>query len=672
MDDYIKNRMKENGDVYRNALERIVQKYSRVDGSGMEVCLQSMTCRTEKGIQPWDGKDVERQMESLKRVADSVEKSATGLDNSREIQDDPQTCSDSSSGTMAAEMERSAESRESSVDSSRLLNSAVSESVLRGEPEHDDQLEQTLSSLGSSLLALYPSMLSQLGQAWRRQQVTDAANAVLRRYRRRGWHSSTPRPTPRSLTPKPSSHSVTPKPSSHSVTPRLIPRSLTPKPSSHSVTPRSIPHSVTPKPSSHSVTPRPTPRSVTPKPLTPLQCPTPRPDHHWWRMAWQDGGEGQGLVMNTTRSPEDLYPLSQTITLSCSPSEKKTPQTFTLSHSPAQKNTSQIYTLPYSPSRPSVSAPSRVQPQLPLLCSRTPAPPSGPRAPDPQRRHSCSGLQAARQQIDRQFDELYQRLVCQGRVAPPQQDSALLQGSASWSSSSLAALALSPLGTRVRKRDRALEPGACPESKRFREPCAFSPGWTWQQHAHQLRPHSSDSHVTSAAPSVREEGFLQSTLSKFEGKSVVNASRSLKDWRSGHHSSSTGYFPVRQAVQCPTGHLGLRWLLRAGGSVSILSSFSTVGIPPCTADTNPSTERYCTLEAPAFIDENHSLSCKVVGQSAKFLGHAQLPEAAALTCWAYPRAAGVADSGTVLTTSASVGASIASCRPQRCLTEYTI
>ncbi|KAI1888693.1 hypothetical protein AGOR_G00171360 [Albula goreensis] len=352
MDDYIKNRMKENGDVYRNALERIVQKYSRVDGSGMEVCLQSMTCRTEKGIQPWDGKDVERQMESLKRVADSAEKSATGLDNSREIQqDDPQTCSDSSSGTMAAEMERSAESSlwESSVDSSRLLNSAVSESVLRGEPEHDDQLEQTLNSLGSSLLDLYPSMLSQLGQAWRRQQ-----------------------------------------------------------------------------------------------------CPAPRPDHHWWRMAWQDGGEGQG-------APEPLI------------------------HSDA----------------------------TPVRGSRLP-----------------------RQQIDRQFDELYQRLVCQGRVAPPQQDSASLQGSASWSSSSLAALALSPLGTRVRKRDRALEPGACPESKRFREPCAFSPGWTWQQHAHQLRPHSSDSHVTSTAPSVREEGLLQSTLSKFEGKSVVNASRSLKDWRS--------------------------------------------------------------------------------------------------------------------------------------------
>jgi len=43
-----------------------------------------------------------------------------------------------------------------------------------------------------------------------------------------------------------------------------------------------------------------------------------------------------------------------------------------------------------------------------------------------------------------------------------------------------------------------------------------------------------------------------------------------------------------------------------------------------------------------------------------------------LTCWEYPRAAGVALSGTVLTISASTLASVASCRPHLSRTAYTI
>lgn len=37
---------------------------------------------------------------------------------------------------------------------------------------------------------IYPSMLNQIGQAYRRQHVTDVASAVLRRYHRRRWQSS--------------------------------------------------------------------------------------------------------------------------------------------------------------------------------------------------------------------------------------------------------------------------------------------------------------------------------------------------------------------------------------------------------------------------------------------------------------------------------------------------
>lgn len=42
----------------------------------------------------------------------------------------------------------------------------------------------SLRSHGSSLVELYPGMISRLNRAWRRQQVSEAAGSVLRRYRR--------------------------------------------------------------------------------------------------------------------------------------------------------------------------------------------------------------------------------------------------------------------------------------------------------------------------------------------------------------------------------------------------------------------------------------------------------------------------------------------------------
>ncbi|TSN30203.1 hypothetical protein Baya_9432 [Bagarius yarrelli] len=59
------------------------------------------------------------------------------------------------------------------------------------QPEEEDQdLERTLNSNGSTLLDVYPSMLNQIGEAYRRQHVTNVASAVLRKYRCRRWHSS--------------------------------------------------------------------------------------------------------------------------------------------------------------------------------------------------------------------------------------------------------------------------------------------------------------------------------------------------------------------------------------------------------------------------------------------------------------------------------------------------
>ena len=67
---------------------------------------------------------------------------------------------------------------------------------------------------------------------------------------------------------------------------------------------------------------------------------------------------------------------------------------------------------------------------------------------------------------------------------------------------------------------------------------------------------------------------------------------SWRRWGCFYHSSSTGYFPVRQAVQWPT-------LLESLLVEQIISPFScSEATPPWTADSRPSTVRYFTLSAP--------------------------------------------------------------------------
>uniref|UniRef100_A0A665VA90 Uncharacterized protein n=1 Tax=Echeneis naucrates TaxID=173247 RepID=A0A665VA90_ECHNA len=50
--------------------------------------------------------------------------------------------------------------------------------------DQDEQLEITLRSHGSSFVELYPCMVSRIETAWHRQNVSEAADSVLRRYRK--------------------------------------------------------------------------------------------------------------------------------------------------------------------------------------------------------------------------------------------------------------------------------------------------------------------------------------------------------------------------------------------------------------------------------------------------------------------------------------------------------
>ncbi|KAM8874202.1 uncharacterized protein AB9W97_015660 isoform 2-T2 [Spinachia spinachia] len=65
---------------------------------------------------------------------------------------------------------------------------SVSETDVQPE-DRDQELEMSLRSHGGSLVELYPGMISRIGKAWRRQHVFEAADTVLRRYRRWRRHA---------------------------------------------------------------------------------------------------------------------------------------------------------------------------------------------------------------------------------------------------------------------------------------------------------------------------------------------------------------------------------------------------------------------------------------------------------------------------------------------------
>lgn len=115
-------------------------------------------------------------------------------------------------------------------------------------------------------------------------------------------------------------------------------------------------------------------------------------------------------------------------------------------------------------------------------------------------------------------------------------------------------------------------------------------------------------------------------------------------WSTSYHSSSTGYFPVRQAVQWPT--LLLDLLLEL-----IILSFWMEVIPSWTADTRPSTDRYLTLSAPAGHGhvllptikpqqgseiEGHRLNIEMFCHISPYQCIQQCPETRACWRWAPP------------------------------------
>ncbi|TKS75038.1 hypothetical protein D9C73_009121 [Collichthys lucidus] len=126
--------MYDNTYTYRNALDRIVNKldFSHQDSGSNESCISSVVSTVMS------------------------------------VQDDGSSRSDVTQLTT------------SSLDESQRNLSMM---ALQPEDE-DEELEMTLRNHGSSLMELYPSLISRIGRAQHLQHVSNAADSVLRRYRR--------------------------------------------------------------------------------------------------------------------------------------------------------------------------------------------------------------------------------------------------------------------------------------------------------------------------------------------------------------------------------------------------------------------------------------------------------------------------------------------------------
>ncbi|XP_036438497.1 uncharacterized protein si:dkeyp-117h8.4 [Colossoma macropomum] len=198
--DAILDSFKRNDDIFRNTMEGIFQKYSNLDDPGLDVCFETMTFRTRKGAVPIDSAEAERELQHL-RSRVNAEQSLRELESSYNEQTLSEQDMDETQRTENdvcpfSQMGNSNDSLWPGTEASQLSLNSVSgsQSCLWGEqsqPEDEDEnLERTLNSHGSTLLDVYPSMLNQIGEAYRRQHVTQAASAVLRRYRRKRWQSS--------------------------------------------------------------------------------------------------------------------------------------------------------------------------------------------------------------------------------------------------------------------------------------------------------------------------------------------------------------------------------------------------------------------------------------------------------------------------------------------------
>ncbi|KAG1964380.1 hypothetical protein F2P79_004273 [Pimephales promelas] len=186
------DQFKRNDDEFRYTMEAIFQKYSNLNDPGIDVCLKTMTCRTARGPVPIDSAEGERELEKLKTRVKADYSIRELEDHDNDQMDVSGVTEDDLNGSGQKENSENLWDGGGSFQLSMSLNNTSNSSQwdeLSQPKEEDEELEKTLSSHGSTLLDVYPSMLNQIGEAYRRQHVTDTARAVVQKYRRKHWQA---------------------------------------------------------------------------------------------------------------------------------------------------------------------------------------------------------------------------------------------------------------------------------------------------------------------------------------------------------------------------------------------------------------------------------------------------------------------------------------------------
>ncbi|XP_073332033.1 uncharacterized protein [Pagrus major] len=191
MDAFLQKQLQCNSLNFKMSLDRIAEKYSKpqYQDGGIEVDINNTNYRTLAGYMQ-QSRTAMKRLESQSLTDESLRSQDITRDSQldfthEDVEADESCVSSVSSTQFSLEDPGMASSHMTQLTVSSLDESRRSLSETELLPEDlDEELEMSLRSHGSSLVDLYPSMISRIGKAWHRQHVSDAADSVLKRYRR--------------------------------------------------------------------------------------------------------------------------------------------------------------------------------------------------------------------------------------------------------------------------------------------------------------------------------------------------------------------------------------------------------------------------------------------------------------------------------------------------------
>ncbi|KAF7667689.1 hypothetical protein LDENG_00052840 [Lucifuga dentata] len=191
VDEDLKMKFYENGLIFKKTLEQIIEKYSKLQyqDRGIDVDLETTKMRemkhymklSKKKLTELDSKSLMDLREQSLRAQDITSNTQVYLSHEDDAADESCMSSTHFGVQDDAIFEKNNTEQTGSLSDERQRN--ISGAELQPE-EEDEELENSLRSQGISLVELYPSIISQIGQAWHRQEVYNAADSVRRRYRR--------------------------------------------------------------------------------------------------------------------------------------------------------------------------------------------------------------------------------------------------------------------------------------------------------------------------------------------------------------------------------------------------------------------------------------------------------------------------------------------------------